>query len=300
MNIELRAPRLDELEELTAFINRDAVELYGEPEESVDSMRMWLTGPKLNPETDMRVAVVDGEFRGYVDTDADPHPVYWVDLRVPPSEDDEIRLALIDWVEQHAREREGTLLRVNAASTDEPIRRVIEERGYRLIRHFYRMRIELDGEIAEPSWPPALTVRTAAAGDARAVYEAHQSSFEDHWEYTRRPYEEWEHWQMRDGFDPSLWFLVEEDGEIAAIALNRADQAQQGVAWVSVLGVRRQWRRQGLGRALLLHSFHEFRRRDFQAAVLGVDADSLTGANRLYESVGMRVIRQTDVYEKEV
>jgi ribosomal protein S18 acetylase RimI-like enzyme len=47
-----------------------------------------------------------------------------------------------------------------------------------------------------------------------------------------------------------------------------------------------------------LHAFHEFRRRGFHAAALGVDAESLTGANRLYESAGMRVVRQSDVYEK--
>jgi len=67
---------------------------------------------------------------------------------------------------------------------------------------------------------------------------------------------------------------------------------------VNILGVRNQWRRQGLGRSLLLHCFHEFRRRGFHAAALGVDADSLTGANRLYESAGMRVVRRSDVYEK--
>ncbi len=103
---------------------------------------------------------------------------------------------------------------------------------------------------------------------------------------------------MREGFDPSLWFLAEDGGEIAGLALNREHEAEKGVGWVSVLGVRKPWRRKGLGRALLLHSFEEFRRRGFHAAALGVDADSLTGANKLYESAGMQVIRRSDVYEQ--
>jgi mycothiol synthase len=298
MNVELRAPRLDELEALTDLINRDSDELYGEREESVDSMRMWLTGPKLNPETDMRVAVVDGEFRGYVDVDPEPEPFYWADLRVPPSEPDDIRLVLLDWVEQRARERGGEILRFHNASTDEPVKRLLEARGLRVIRHFYRMRIELDGEPEEPRWPEGLKVRTTTPDDAERVYEAHQESFEDHWEHVRMPYAEWEHWLMREGYDPSLWFLVEDDGEIAGLSLCREQDGEKGVGWVSVLGVREPWRRKGLGRALLLHSFHEFRRRGFHAAALGVDADSLTGANRLYESAGMRVIRRSDVYEQ--
>lgn len=300
MNVELRAPRLDELEALTDLINRDSDELYGEREESVDSMRIWLTGPKLNPETDMRVAVVDGAFRGYVDVDPEPEPIYWADLRVPPSEPDEIRLALLDWVEERTRERGGTLLRFHVASGDHAIKRLLEDRDMRVIRRFYRMRIELDHDPAAPVWPDDLSVRSATPEDAKRVYEAHQESFEDHWEHARPPFLEWEHWLMRDGYDLSLWFLAEEDGEIAGLSLCREHEGERGLAWVSVLGVRKPWRRRGLGRALLLHSFHEFRRRGFHAAVLGVDAESLTGANKLYESAGMRVIRRNDVYERKL
>jgi hypothetical protein len=76
MTVELRAPTLDDLEQLTDLINRDGQELHGMEEESIESMRLWLTGPALVPETDIRVAVVDGTFRGYVDVDADPDPTY--------------------------------------------------------------------------------------------------------------------------------------------------------------------------------------------------------------------------------
>jgi mycothiol synthase len=298
VTVELRSPRLDEVAALTDLINRDSDELYGEREESVESMRMWLTGPKLDPETDMRVAVVNGEFRGYVDVDSEPEPIYWVDLRVPLSESDDVRVALLDWVEGRARERGGELLRVHAANTDEPIKRLLEDRGLRVIRHFYRMRIELDREPSEPHWPEGMSLRTATLEDAETVYEAHQESFEDHWEHTRMPFEEWQHWLMREGFDPTLWFVLEDGDEVAAIELCREHEGEARLGWVSVLGVRTQWRRRGLGRALLLHAFHEFRRRGFHAAALGVDAESLTGANRLYESAGMRVVRQSDVYEK--
>jgi mycothiol synthase len=300
MSVELRAPTLDDLQALTEFINRDAQELYGQPEESVESMRMWLTGPTLKPETDIRVAVVDGTYRGYVDVDPDPEPIYWADLRVPPSEDGEIRVTLLDWVEARARERRGEVLRFHTASVDEPTKQLLESRGYRLIRHFYRMRIDFDGELPAPQWPEAITVRTATRDDAQLAYDVHQESFEDHWEYSRTPYEQWQHHMLREGYDPTLWFLVEDGDDVAAVAFCREHEAEKGLGWVSVLGVRKKWRRQGLGRALLVHCFREFRRRGFHAAALGVDAESLTGANRLYESAGMRVIRRSDVYEQAI
>jgi mycothiol synthase len=300
VNVGLRSPRLDQLAELTDLINRASQELFGEREESEASMRMWLTGPKLNPETDIRVAVADESFRGYADIDDDPHPIYWVDLRVPQSEGDEVRVALMDWVESRAEERGGEVLRFHTASTDERIKGLLESRGYRVIRHFYRMRIELDGDVPQPECPEEVTIRTATPDEAERVYESHQESFEDHWEHVRMPYAEWEHWLMREGFDPSLWFVVEDGSELAALSLCREHEGERGLGWVNVLGVRKPWRRRGLGRALLLHSFHEFRRRGFHAAALGVDAESLTGANRLYESAGMHVARQSDVYEKNL
>jgi ribosomal protein S18 acetylase RimI-like enzyme len=51
---------------------------------------------------------------------------------------------------------------------------------------------------------------------------------------------------------------------------------------------------------LLLQAFKEFRARGFREVGLGVDAASLTGATRLYESVGMRVTAQFDIYEKQL
>ena len=57
--------------------------------------------------------------------------------------------------------------------------------------------------------------------------------------------------------------------------------------------MRRPWRRQGLGEALLLHSFRAFRERGFTRGTLGVDASSPTGATRLYERAGMTIYRDT-------
>ena len=67
-----------------------------------------------------------------------------------------------------------------------------------------------------------------------------------------------------------------------------------------MLGVRRAWRRQGLGEALLLRSFAAFRQRGLTRGTLGVDASSVTGATRLYERAGMRVYRDTVFLERAV
>jgi len=51
---------------------------------------------------------------------------------------------------------------------------------------------------------------------------------------------------------------------------------------------------------LLKHAFAAFYANGSKRAGLGVDADSLTGALRLYEHAGMHVSRQFNQYEKEL
>jgi len=49
---------------------------------------------------------------------------------------------------------------------------------------------------------------------------------------------------------------------------------------------------------LLQHAFRDFRARGATRVGLGVDAENTTGAVRLYERVGMQVVRRDDTYEK--
>ena len=69
---------------------------------------------------------------------------------------------------------------------------------------------------------------------------------------------------------------------------------------MEVVGVRRAWRRRGLGLALLRHAFGEYRRRGVRKVGLSVDAESVTGAPRLYERAGMRLQTGYVVYVKEI
>lgn len=86
--------------------------------------------------------------------------------------------------------------------------------------------------------------------------------------------------------------------EIAGVALC-ADEKESG-GWVHSLGIRRAWRRRGLALTLLQHAFADFVNRGIYKVFLGVDAQSLTGATRLYERAGMRVMLRSIHYEKEL
>jgi mycothiol synthase len=300
--VRLRAPTNGDVPELTRFMNQVSDELFGEADESEDEVRRFLSAPDLDPRKDIRIATADGGIAGYCDITGHPPPRYWIDLRVPLSGSDSAREALLSWAERRARERGAgqpdAVARVFSWSDDQPLNALVERSGYQLIRKSYRMRIELSGELEEPRWPDGVAVRPATEADEEAAYEAQMETFEDAWEHLREPIDDWRHWMVDTDHDWSLWFVAEADGEVAGVALCRPRPADPDVGLVRVLGVRRAWRRRGVGRALLLHAFAEFRRRGARAVVLGVDAESLTGAHRLYESAGMKVYRQSNIYDK--
>ena len=104
-----------------------------------------------------------------------------------------------------------------------------------------------------------------------------------------------------EAFDPTLWFLAMDGEQLAGMALCKQSSTEDpDMGWVRVLGVRRPWRKRGLGLALLLHSFAELKRRGKKRTGLGVDSGSLTGATHLYEKAGMHVDRVYDSYEIEM
>jgi ribosomal protein S18 acetylase RimI-like enzyme len=292
--VTLRPATLDDFDAIAGLFSA-GIEIYEELAFEPEQLRLWLTSPRLDLNRDVRLLYEDSALLGYVDVDPiGEDPVrWWCDVRLHPDADfAQIVPELLAWAE----ERSGPgVMRTWCPSRLEPLRREFERRGLRRIRGSYRMEIELD-DLPEPVVPAGIEIRTLEAGQERVAYEVHEETFADSWDHVSEPYEEWRHYLVEaESFDPTLWFLAWDGSEPAAVEICRV---RDDVGWIGVLGVRRRWRNRGLGRALLLCAFHEFKRRGLQWAGLGVDAESLTGAHRLYESAGMRVARQLDFFEK--
>jgi mycothiol synthase len=207
--------------------------------------------------------------------------------------------ALMETVERDAGRRGGGRLQVGAFEPDESARRLLDRRGYRRVRIFREMRIELDAPPASPTWPEGLRVDAFTEDDARGFHAALEEAFADHWEHAARDFESWRNGHMgHKKYDPSLWCVVRAGDEIAAGTINIA--GMYGGGYVDVLFTRRRWRRRGVGRALLQDAFVRFWERGERSVGLGVDAESEVGAFRLYERAGMTPAMGWLMYEKEL
>jgi ribosomal protein S18 acetylase RimI-like enzyme len=150
-----------------------------------------------------------------------------------------------------------------------------------------------------PEWPDGITVRTFRLGeDDRAMFEAQEEAFSDHWGHVTASFDDWMRRTRRHDFDAGLWLLALDGNRVVAVATNSVIPGNLG--WISGLGVVPSHRRRGIARAILLQAFNDFWRRGQRSVALGVDADSLTGATRLYESVGMDVVETHHQVRKEL
>ncbi|HSG43704.1 MAG TPA: GNAT family N-acetyltransferase [Anaerolineales bacterium] len=174
-------------------------------------------------------------------------------------------------------------------------REMHENEGYKPVRFNWRMEITLDGTRSMPKFPAGIEIRPFEPEHDLALYKAHEEAFSDHWGHTPGTYEEWAH--HNENRERSLWYIAWDEDQIAGYSLCRI---RNGIGWVGSLGVRRPWRKQGLGEALLLHSFAEFHKSGQNVIGLGVDAENPTGATRLYQKVGMHTAAEYVFYEKEL
>lgn len=300
------------------LLNTCSLSTIGVREFNEDEFRIFWETPGFNMETNTRIVLSpQGDPIGYIDVwDLSEPPVHpWIWGQVHPQwERKGIGTALITWARTRAREAISRVpedarvsMMAYTLSTHEPTKALFESLHLKPIRHSWRMVIDLPNPPSTPKWPQGITLRGYNhPQDAETFYRIEDDVFRDHWGFIQQPFESgfkrWLHHATgRDDFDPTLWILAMDGDEIAGLLRCRPqDDSDPEMGWVSVLGVRRPWRGRGLGLALLLHAFVEFHHRGKQRVGLGVDAENLTGATRLYEKAGMRIERQYSTYELEL
>lgn len=264
---------------------------------------------KFNPETDSFVIQTDeGQLAAFGEVfNAKDHVHLNADFYVHPRfKGQGVFPALLARAEERAREEVSLAapdLRVYMHSTmdgkDQEAIEAHEEAGYLAVRYSWRMEINLQNAPPALPFPAGIELRPFdKEAHARLVWEAENEAFSEHWGSHASLIEEWRHRKLdKPEYDPSLWLIAWDGDQIAGFSQNRF---RMGIGWVGTLGVRKPWRKSGLGLALLQNSFGEFYKRGMTTIGLGVDASNTTGATRLYERAGMHIASEFVTFEKEL
>jgi ribosomal protein S18 acetylase RimI-like enzyme len=253
----------------------------------------WLRDPDLRPEY-LRVLEEDGRIVGYCDV-APRADALFVDLVAPGRWPE-----LLDWAEAqlplHGLHRTSLFI-----PHDHELERVAAARGYDKRRESLTMEIAFDDPPRDGDFG-ALQLRTYRDDDHDLLIAALNDAFsEDPFWQEVTPARFKERFLGRHDFDPTLWFLAWDENELAGFALDYSEfGSDAGLGLVNWLGVRSPWRRRGLAEALLRRSFAELYARGKRRVGLGVDAQNVTGALRVYERVGMQAVRRYGTWQRDL
>lgn len=185
---------------------------------------------------------------------------------------------------------------------------LLTQSGYAHTRDSLTMEIAFGGAPEAPRWPQGTALYSLADGVTLSELVAvNQAAFADHRGAVSEPLEtvvaRWEHMisASKRVHDPALFVLAFINGAAAGVVATwTEDEDNPEFAFVQSLGVVPEYRRRGLGHALLLHAFSQAYAIGKRGAALSVDGASLTGADRLYWRAGMRVRNRIGVFEKEI
>lgn len=310
----LRPPIIDDAEAIAGLANAKTQHVIGEEKFSSDMIRAELNSPLLSLQHDWRV-VVGADDRPRASCHCwcpPPFTETTLVLRVHPDHEF-LQDALLDWGEEWAAERFHQMSDVPTMrcavmfySADEKQPDLLAERGYEHYRTYWRMRIDFSEPIKAPIFPAGISiVPFAERPDFRALQQkmgeifandpAYQSPEDiedviDEWQYEA---------ETNPLVDTNYWFLaVNESDEIIGFVITAAAlEDDPTTAFIDTIAVDKNYRGQGIGRALLGHTLRAMQELGHWGLVLDVDGTN-EDAIRLYQSQGMTVQYQQEKWVK--
>jgi mycothiol synthase len=308
----LRPARDEDVAAVVAFSNAESEALIGTPLMTVEVLLREWTAPGVEREND--VAVVEapgGELCGYLSVESDPPytEVFALGVVALPFHRRGIGAALVEENERRATRFLGlapagarVLLHVDALTGEPRVSELLAGRGYREVRRFELMRTEFAESPSSPAAIPGIALRSMRDGDEEAIYAVHRQAFADHWGEGEPTFESFRHGALAGSdFDPALWTLAWDGDRLAGyVGATPMSKEKPEHGYVKLLGVHRDYRRRGIAEALLRTAFGQLAARGRRGCDLHVDAESPTGATRLYERVGMVANPRFATWEKEL
>lgn len=303
---DVRAVTMDDVPALVDLLVRVTTDVLGEPDVSEAEMRDDLIGPHFTLGTDTFIALAaNGRATAYGQGYDDHSGAALVDVYLDPALDqarfaevaDAAVAACVAQIGQSTATRgeSAVHLTANLYESEEQMRAAYERAGLALEAVYWRMTRSLEGEVRleEAVVPDGFTIDKVDPRDdvvMQQAFELLQDTFSEHHgnaDSTKTLSDYTEYVREAESFDPQAWWFAREGATPIGFLIGDDRRAGDGQGYVPSVGVLKRLRGRGIARALLLTAFADYRERGRTGVQLGVDTGNVTGATRLYESVGM-------------
>lgn len=181
----------------------------------------------------------------------------------------------------------------------DPVRAMLEHRGYAVARWFNEMTRPLPGEPLDVPPPDGVRLVRADQVDADDVRRAHNLAFRDHWGSAPQTREAWLHsWGSRTARHALSTVALGGDGSVLGYVL--CSQWVDRELYVGLVGTVPAARGRGVARAALAGTIRlGTAAGEHDVVELGVDSASPTGATRLYDALGFTTSRVSAAYQRD-
>jgi mycothiol synthase len=212
----------------------------------------------------------------------------------PAREGEGIGTELLRWTEESTRT--GGAIRQRVAASNRTGRALLEGAGYRCARSVHYLAWNGRPPLLPRPLPDGITLHALSADrDARELHQLDALGFSGNPDYHEEPFEAFvdEHLKTPDLNEASSCIARHaKDGVGFILCRHSGDQG-----YIDLLAVRDDFRRRGVGRALLCHALMTLADAGVRETTLDVASDNAQ-ALRLYRGVGMTERHEVLAYEK--
>jgi len=280
---------------------------------SVEEMQKLEKSPTFDS-SGMFIAELDGKPAGIVNAYVDKFRkekkgfISWLGV-LPEYRRRGVGKALVQKAIESLKERGMEIAETALDSTREVCIRLFEDLGFRLIRSSSFMKMSLDKipfNIGENREVDMRKLDVTSEEDIILLNNLENECFKEHFNYRPSQIEETRHWLLENPWlQWQAYFFAELEGKsVGYISIgidekyNREKETLSG--WINDIGVLKPFRRRGIGTALMLKGLNELKNEGLENALLYVDDENPTKAIKLYEKIGFKIVKKTQIYQKKL
>jgi ribosomal protein S18 acetylase RimI-like enzyme len=323
-------PGVADVDDLVRLLRRHEREARGWPGADSETVAAEVTGRGANTHLHEVVRDPEGQLQAWINCHDRAAGRVLVGVTVAPELPDReadplaaYGYARVEALGREVMDRRGverTQLDSGAFSDDARQQRWLTEFGYAHVRDWWQMSRPVDPEAdaVPPDLREGVSIRRVRRDDGvgmpdeedlRAVHLMLEASFADHFNSYRETFEEFVSRLREDpGHRWDHWWLATVDGEpagalVATTLTGRVDEegrARPDSSYVEYIGVHRRARGRGVAKGLLRTVVHDAALRHRASVGLEVDAESPTGADQLYSSLGWRTRYSTQSWHRQL